>query len=649
MTVSSELFHPTTYAAATGSSRDSASIDKSKSQGTDNISEENSASGFRGHLAQAIENPTSADTQTSANNPSFSNQVSIAAVTIAKTEHNEAASGEQKPALEIIQKTGNEDITGHIIAEQIITDTDHSALQVAGAGKSPEPVPQVVTENQMSNNGGQQSEKADKPEKLVGEKSVAQTGLSRHTSTREGIKSEQSSPAQNVQATTTTKKKNQTSPAVNINSAPSSRPTTHGQIVQEIARIDTPETHGQIVQEIARSNSPETPAPTIFQTENTEAQKAPALIPVQAEVSTISPDLTETLESSSPVSDSQHIAQAEKMQPHSNLAQAQDGKTAPQIDMVQADVERTPVSSAPLDVVKVPATPDQQAAARYEILEQQAVTPLQQIAAATSAPSLQVEAETNKTNKDSVKKSVNPSDKIKGASQIYSETKTTVLAGQSKTSAPGSNTNSGHLPAPKVPLVAELSQSIATTESKTTGIGTLQLPTGLLVAQEVGQSSPQANTLTSTHQVTSSLPPVTPQMVTKQISMAITKQAGNGEQSFKISLKPAHLGQVDIRMDFQADGRITATVTVENDRTLALLQKDQGSLEKALENAGFNAGGNGLNFSLKRQQQNQGHSDFADNGTESGESDHMSSLQGSIISHQQMKMAYSDNVLDINI
>lgn len=128
--------------------------------------------------------------------------------------------------------------------------------------------------------------------------------------------------------------------------------------------------------------------------------------------------------------------------------------------------------------------------------------------------------------------------------------------------------------------------------------------------------------------------------------MAIMKQAANGQDSFRLSLKPAELGQVNIRMDFQADGKMAATIIVDNERTLGLLQRDQSALGKILENAGFDVAGNGLNFSLKKHQQDQGHPEFAD---QVGENDDLAAPLDNIISQQQMKMAYSDNILDINI
>ena len=212
------------------------------------------------------------------------------------------------------------------------------------------------------------------------------------------------------------------------------------------------------------------------------------------------------------------------------------------------------------------------------------------------------------------------------------------------------------IPTSKTPFLTEVSQGAVSTEGRAIQTVTPQLATGLLSVQEVGQGVnqhlSQANGLTQTGHARPQMLSVDPKMVAKQISMAIAKQSGGGQESFRITLKPAELGQVDIKMHFLAEGKVAATVTVESEKTLHMLQRDQGSLVKILENAGFDAGGNSLNFTLKEQQQDMGQFEQADR--DSGENsehdfDQMPALSNSIISHQQMKMAYSDNLLDINI
>ncbi len=237
--------------------------------------------------------------------------------------------------------------------------------------------------------------------------------------------------------------------------------------------------------------------------------------------------------------------------------------------------------------------------------------------------------------------------KSKGSSKNSAESQySSQNSSSASTASPANNQNiNSQMGAKAVPFQAELNAAMTNGDIRPSQLNSAPLQATLLSVQEAGQQ----NNLASTSHIKPPTLPVTPQMVTKQISMAILKQAGNGLNSFKLSLKPAELGQVNIRMDFQADGKVTTAVIVDNDRTLALLQRDQGALNRALENAGFNMAGNDLNFTLKKQQHNQNQSNFSDSNTGDGENEDLPHNLDNIVSRQQLKMAYSDNALDINI
>ncbi len=118
-------------------------------------------------------------------------------------------------------------------------------------------------------------------------------------------------------------------------------------------------------------------------------------------------------------------------------------------------------------------------------------------------------------------------------------------------------------------------------------------------------------------------------------------------------MKPAELGHIDIKMDIQADGKISTTVIVENERTLSLLQKDQSSLEKALDNSGLGNSGSNLNFSLKKHQQGQNQNEFAKGNQANAEENNLfgndNDFSENVASRQMMKMASSDNAVDLNV
>lgn len=170
--------------------------------------------------------------------------------------------------------------------------------------------------------------------------------------------------------------------------------------------------------------------------------------------------------------------------------------------------------------------------------------------------------------------------------------------------------------------------------------------TGILPTQH---ASPQAVATTSAL-FSQEAPRVAPQMVTQQISMAIAKNSASGQDSFTIKLSPEDLGQVEIKMTFQSDGKIQAVLMVENDKTLSLMQKDQAALEKALQNAGFDTNGDSLSFSLKQQQQEAHKNQLAGNEQDnSDDEDTPFDAENPLNNPQQIRMRYSSNALDINV
>ncbi|WP_207456730.1 flagellar hook-length control protein FliK [Azospirillum sp. SYSU D00513] len=90
-----------------------------------------------------------------------------------------------------------------------------------------------------------------------------------------------------------------------------------------------------------------------------------------------------------------------------------------------------------------------------------------------------------------------------------------------------------------------------------------------------------------------------PQGVPEQLSVHTQKNVKDGNDQFTINLRPVELGQIDIRLEFGADGRVSAMVAVEKAQTLELLQRDSRNLERALQDAGLQTDSNSLNFSLR--------------------------------------------------
>ncbi|WFT78644.1 flagellar hook-length control protein FliK [Methylobacterium sp. CB376] len=89
--------------------------------------------------------------------------------------------------------------------------------------------------------------------------------------------------------------------------------------------------------------------------------------------------------------------------------------------------------------------------------------------------------------------------------------------------------------------------------------------------------------------------------------MTIGLRSLAGMNQFEIRLDPAELGRIEVRLDLDRErGSVRAHLTVERPETLALLQRDAGSLQQALAQAGFSAADAVLSFSLQDGSGGQG-------------------------------------------
>lgn len=85
-----------------------------------------------------------------------------------------------------------------------------------------------------------------------------------------------------------------------------------------------------------------------------------------------------------------------------------------------------------------------------------------------------------------------------------------------------------------------------------------------------------------------------------QVAFEVVRQFEAGNSRFQIRLDPAELGRIDIKLDVDKSGTINARMTVERPETLDLLQRDQRSLQQALQQAGLDGSKTNLEFSLRQ-------------------------------------------------
>jgi flagellar hook-length control protein FliK len=97
------------------------------------------------------------------------------------------------------------------------------------------------------------------------------------------------------------------------------------------------------------------------------------------------------------------------------------------------------------------------------------------------------------------------------------------------------------------------------------------------------------------------------------LALEIAASASAGKSRFEIRLDPADLGRIDVRIDVDRNGQVTSHLTVERPETLSMLRQDAPQLQRALDDAGFKTGSDGLQFSLRDQS-----SSGQNNGNETG-------------------------------
>ena len=85
------------------------------------------------------------------------------------------------------------------------------------------------------------------------------------------------------------------------------------------------------------------------------------------------------------------------------------------------------------------------------------------------------------------------------------------------------------------------------------------------------------------------------------VAVEIATQSQNGKSSFEIRLDPKELGRIDVRLEMDKDGHVTAKMMVDRPETLDLLKRDASNIERALQQAGLKTSDNAMEFSLRDQ------------------------------------------------
>lgn len=122
-------------------------------------------------------------------------------------------------------------------------------------------------------------------------------------------------------------------------------------------------------------------------------------------------------------------------------------------------------------------------------------------------------------------------------------------------------------------------------------------------AASTNATTPQATPVAATQAQTAQaayVPATAAAVALSQVPVEIVRHIQQGDSHFQIKLDPADLGRIDVKLAFDSSGTVNARVTAERPETLALLQRDSGSLNQALTQAGLDSSKTNLQFSLSQ-------------------------------------------------
>jgi flagellar hook-length control protein FliK len=84
-----------------------------------------------------------------------------------------------------------------------------------------------------------------------------------------------------------------------------------------------------------------------------------------------------------------------------------------------------------------------------------------------------------------------------------------------------------------------------------------------------------------------------------QVAFHLKQAVKDGSNEIQIQLKPASLGAIDVKLNVNHDGRLTAVISADRSDTLNLLKQDSSNLQQSLRDAGFSTDSGSLSFNLR--------------------------------------------------
>ncbi len=105
-----------------------------------------------------------------------------------------------------------------------------------------------------------------------------------------------------------------------------------------------------------------------------------------------------------------------------------------------------------------------------------------------------------------------------------------------------------------------------------------------------------------------------PTRTVEQIKVNIARALNSGIDRINVSLNPKELGRIQVKMNLEKDGKVSASIAAASQDTLDMLMKDAKILQNALSSVGFDVDDASLKFSLLNQDggNSSGQSSYAD-------------------------------------
>lgn len=127
-----------------------------------------------------------------------------------------------------------------------------------------------------------------------------------------------------------------------------------------------------------------------------------------------------------------------------------------------------------------------------------------------------------------------------------------------------------------------------------------------------------------------------PARTVEQIKVNIARALNSGIDRINVSLNPKELGKIQVKMNLEKDGKVSASIAAASQDTLDMLMKDAKILQNALSSVGFDVDDASLKFSLLNQ----------DGGNSSGQSSYADAdkIENNIMQSEKLLSSEGDDV-----